>query len=417
MNSISPMSAKRNPAILFIFITILIDVLGIGIIIPVLPKLLQELTGKGLSEASQYSGFLMAAYAVMQFIFSPILGGLSDKYGRRPIILGSLFGFGLDYILLGFAPTIAWLFAGRIIAGITGASFTTASAYIADISNDENRSKNFGMIGAAFGIGFIIGPVIGGVLGDIGARVPFFVAAGLTLLNWLYGYFVLPESLSQEHRRDFDWKRANPIGSLKNLGRYPVVLGLVGAFFCLQLAGQTHPSTWSYFTMKEFNWTLAEVGYSLSFVGLVVAIVQGGLNRIINPKLGDRNSVMVGLLFYAAGFALFALATKGWMMYAFMIPFGLGGIAGPALQSIISKQVPANEQGELQGGLTSLQSVTTIFGPLLASNLFAYFSADDAPIFFPGAAFMMAAFLTIIALLIALKSFPKNSLTAETIVS
>lgn len=411
------MSAKRNPAILFIFITILIDVLGIGIIIPVLPKLLQELTGKGLSEASQYSGFMMAAYAVMQFIFSPILGGLSDKYGRRPIILGSLFGFGLDYILLGFAPTIAWLFAGRIIAGITGASFTTASAYIADISNDENRSKNFGMIGAAFGIGFIIGPVIGGVLGDIGARVPFFVAAGLTLLNWLYGYFVLPESLSQDHRRDFDWKRANPIGSLKNLGRYPVVLGLVGAFFCLQLAGQTHPSTWSYFTMKEFNWTLAEVGYSLSFVGLIVAIVQGGLNRIINPKLGDRNSVMVGLLFYAAGFALFALATKGWMMYAFMIPFGLGGIAGPALQSIISKQVPANEQGELQGGLTSLQSVTTIFGPLLASNLFAYFSADDAPIFFPGAAFMMAAFLTIIALLIALKSFPKNKLTAEAIVN
>ncbi|MEA5405276.1 TCR/Tet family MFS transporter [Arcicella sp. DC2W] len=411
------MSAKRNPAILFIFITILIDVLGIGIIIPVLPKLLQELTGKGLSEASQYSGFMMAAYAVMQFIFSPILGGLSDKYGRRPIILGSLFGFGLDYILLGFAPTIAWLFAGRIIAGITGASFTTASAYIADISNDENRSKNFGMIGAAFGIGFIIGPVIGGVLGDIGARVPFFVAAGLTLLNWLYGYFVLPESLSQDHRRDFDWKRANPIGSLKNLGRYPVVLGLVGAFFCLQLAGQTHPSTWSYFTMKEFNWTLAEVGYSLSFVGLIVAIVQGGLNRIINPKLGDRNSVLVGLLFYAAGFALFALATKGWMMYAFMIPFGLGGIAGPALQSIISKQVPANEQGELQGGLTSLQSVTTIFGPLLASNLFAYFSADDAPIFFPGAAFMMAAFLTIIALLIALKSFPKNKLTAEAIVN
>ncbi|MDR6559912.1 MULTISPECIES: TCR/Tet family MFS transporter [unclassified Arcicella] len=403
------MSAKRNPAIVFIFITILIDVLGIGIIIPVLPKLLQELTGKGLSEASQYSGIMMAAYACMQFIFSPILGGLSDKYGRRPIILGSLFGFGLDYILLGFAPTIAWLFVGRIIAGITGASFTTASAYIADISNDENRSKNFGMIGAAFGVGFIIGPVIGGVLGDIGVRVPFFVAAALTLLNWLYGYFVLPESLKVENRRDFDWKRANPIGSLKSLGRYPVVLGLVGAFFCLQLAGQTHPSTWSYFTMKEFNWTLAEVGYSLSFVGLVVAIVQGGLNRIINPKLGDRNSVMVGLLFYAAGFALFALATKSWMMYAFMIPFGLGGIAGPALQSMISKQVPANEQGELQGGLTSLQSVTTIFGPLLASNLFAYFSAENAPVFFPGAAFMMAAVLTIIALLIALKSFPRKS--------
>jgi DHA1 family tetracycline resistance protein-like MFS transporter len=407
------MSEKRNPAILFIFITILIDVLGIGIIIPVLPKLLQELTGKGLSEASQYSGIMMAAYAIMQFIFSPILGGLSDKYGRRPIILASLFGFGLDYILLGFAPTVAWIFIGRIVAGITGASFTTASAYIADISTDENRSKNFGMIGAAFGVGFIIGPVIGGVLGEIGSRVPFFAAAVLTLLNWLYGYFVLPESLKKENRREFDWKRANPIGSLKNLGRYPVVLGLVGAFFCLQIAGQTHPSTWSYFTMKEFHWSLAEVGYSLSFVGLVVAIVQGGLNRIINPKLGDRNSVMIGLLFYGAGFFLFAIATKGWMMYAFMIPFGLGGIAGPALQSMISKQIPANEQGELQGGLTSLQSVTTIIGPLLASNLFAYFSADDAPIFFPGAAFLMAAALTFIALFFALKSFPKKSVLIE----
>ncbi len=408
------MSEKRNPAIVFIFITILIDVLGIGIIIPVLPKLLQELTGKGLSEASQYSGIMMSAYAVMQFIFSPILGGLSDKYGRRPIILASLFGFGLDYILLGFAPTIAWLFAGRIIAGITGASFTTASAYIADISTDENRSKNFGMIGAAFGVGFVIGPVIGGELGDFGARVPFFVAAGLTLLNWLYGYFVLPESLTIANRRSFDWKRANPVGSLKNLKRYPVILGLIGAFFCLQLAGQTHPSTWSYFTMKEFNWTAAEVGHSLSFVGLIVAIVQGGLNRIINPKLGNRNSVIVGLLFYGAGFFLFAIATKGWMMYAFMIPFGLGGIAGPALQSMISKQIPPNEQGELQGGLTSLQSVTTIIGPLLASNLFAYFSADDAPVFFPGAAFLMAATLTFIALFFALKSFPKNSVITET---
>jgi DHA1 family tetracycline resistance protein-like MFS transporter len=400
------MSAKRNPAILFIFITILIDVLGIGIIIPVLPKLILELTGKGLSESSQYSGILMASYAVMQFICSPILGGLSDKYGRRPIILASLFGFGLDYILLGFAPTITWLFIGRILAGITGASFTTASAYIADISNDENRSKNFGMVGAAFGVGFVIGPVIGGILGDIGSRVPFFVAAGLTLLNWLYGYFVLPESLKQENRREFDWRRANPVGSLKSLTKYPIIVGLIGAFFCLQLAGQTHPSTWSYFTMKEFNWTAAQVGYSLSFVGLVVAIVQGGLNRILNPKLGDRNSVIVGLLFYAAGFGLFAFATQGWMMYIFMIPFGLGGIASPALQSMIVKQIPANEQGELQGGLTSMQSVTTIFGPLLASNLFAYFSAEDAPVFFPGAAFLMAAVLTLLALSIALKSFP-----------
>jgi len=402
------MSTKRTPAIIFIFITIVIDVLGIGIIVPVIPKIILELTGKGLSEASKYSGLLMSSYAIMQFIFSPIIGGLSDKYGRRPVILASLFGFFFDYLILIFAPTFTWLFVARIIAGITGASFTTATAYIADISTDENRSKNFGMVGAAFGLGFIIGPPIGGILGDIGTRVPFMFAAGLTLINALYGYFVLPESLKKENRREFDWKRANPIGSLKNIGRYPALLGLIGALFCLQIAGQAHPSTWSYFTMKEFNWTLKEVGYSLAFVGLMVAIVQGGLNRIINPKLGDRNSIIIGLLFYGVGFILFAFATKGWMMYIFMVPFGLGGIAGPALQSMITKQVAPNEQGELQGGITSMQSITTIIGPLFASNLFSYFSAEDAPIFFPGAAFFMAGVVTFLALGIALKSFPKN---------
>ncbi len=402
------MSKKRNPAIVFIFITILIDVLGIGIIIPVLPKILLELTGKGLSEASQLSGYLMASYAVMQFIFSPIIGGLSDKFGRRPVILASLFGFFLDYMILVYAPTMAWLFVGRILAGITGASFTTATAYIADISNDENRSKNFGMVGAAFGLGFIIGPTIGGILGGYGSRVPFMFAAGLTLVNALYGYFVLPESLSKENRREFDWKRANPIGSLKNLGRFPALLGLVGALFCLQIAGQTHPSTWSYFTMKEFGWNSDQVGYSLGFVGFMVALVQGGLNRIINPKIGDRNSVVIGLLFYGAGFVLFSLATQGWMMYAFMIPFGLGGIAGPALQSLITKQVAPNEQGELQGGITSLQSVTTIIGPLLASYLFSYYSDGKDHFQFPGAAFFMAGVLTFLALGIAVRSFPKK---------
>ena len=409
------MSTKRNPAIVFIFITIVIDVLGIGIIIPVLPKILLELTGKGLSEASQFSGYLMASYAVMQFLFSPIIGGLSDKFGRRPVILASLFGFFLDYMILVYAPTMAWLFVGRILAGITGASFTTATAYIADISNDENRAKNFGMVGAAFGLGFIIGPPIGGILGSIGTRVPFMFAAGLALINALYGYFILPESLSKEHRREFDWKRANPVGSLKNLGRYPALLGLVGALFCLQIAGQTHPSTWSYFTMKVFNWNSDQVGWSLAFVGLIVAIVQGGLNRIINPKIGDRNSVIIGLLFYGAGFILFSIATKGWLMYIFMIPFGLGGIAGPALQSLITKQVAPNEQGELQGGITSLQSVTTIIGPLVASNLFSYYSDGKDHFQFPGAAFFMAGILTFLALVIALKSFPKKKAIIENI--
>lgn len=398
---------SKNAAIGFIFITILIDVLGIGIIVPVMPTLIRSFTGGDLSTASRYSGMLMASYAIMQFFFSPILGGLSDKWGRRPVILASLFGFSVDYLVLANAPTIFWLFIGRIFAGITGASFTTAQAYIADISKPEDRAKNFGMVGAAFGLGFIVGPAIGGMLGHYGIRFPFYAAAVLTFVNAMYGYFVLPESLKPENRRSFDWKRANPWGSLKNLTKFPLIAGLVGSFFCLQMAGQAHPSTWSYFTMKVFNWTPAEVGYSLAFVGLIVAIVQGGLSRIITPKLGEKNSVNIGLLLYGLGFFLFAFASQSWMMYAFMIPFGLGGIAGPSLQSLITQQVGPNEQGELQGGLTSLQSITTIFGPLFASNLFAYFTRVDAPVQFPGAAFLMAGILVFVGWTIAMKSIKK----------
>lgn len=395
----------KNAAIGFIFVTILIDVLGIGIIVPVMPTLIRSFTGGDLSTASRYSGLLMASYAVMQFFFSPILGGLSDKFGRRPVILASLVGFSVDYIVLANAPSIFWLFLGRLFAGITGASFTTAQAYIADISKPEDRAKNFGMVGAAFGLGFIVGPAIGGMLGHYGIRFPFYAAAVLTFVNALYGYFVLPESLQEENRRSFDWRRANPWGSLKNLTKFPLIAGLVGSFFCLQLAGQAHPSTWSYFTMKVFNWTPAEVGYSLAFVGLIVAIVQGGLSRVITPKIGERSAISIGLLLYGAGFLLFAFANKSWMMYAFMIPFGLGGIAGPALQSMISQQVGPNEQGELQGGLTSLQSITTIFGPLFASNLFAYFTSQETSYQFPGAAFFMAGILVFIGWAIAVKSF------------
>lgn len=403
------MANKRNPAIGFIFITMVIDVLGIGLIVPLMPTLIRGFTGGDLSVASQYSGWLMASYAIMQFFFSPILGGLSDKYGRRPIILASLFGFSIDYLILANAPDITWLFVGRLLAGITGASFTTAQAYIADISKPEERAKNFGMVGAAFGIGFIIGPAIGGFLGGFGVRVPFYVSALLTLLNGLYGYFVLPESLAKENRRSFDWSRANPLGSLKHLTKYPVIAGLVIGFFCLQLAGQAHPSTWSYFTMKVFSWTPTEVGYSLAFVGLIVAGVQGGLNRVLIPKIGENRAVSYGLLLYGLGFFLFAFATSSWMMYAFMVPFGLGGIAGPALQSLISQQVGANEQGELQGGLTSLQSVTTILGPLVASNLFAHFTSGTSFTYFPGAAFLAAGILVFMGWAFVVKSLRKHA--------
>lgn len=404
------LKSKKSAAIGFIFITLLIDVMGIGIIVPIMPSLIRGFTGGDLSTASQYSGWLMASYAIMQFFFSPILGGLSDQFGRRPVILASLFGFSIDYMILANAPNITWLFLGRCFAGITGSSITTAQAYIADISEPEDRAKNFGMVGAAFGLGFIIGPAIGGMLGNIDVHLPFYASAGLTLLNGLYGYFVLPESLSVANRRKFDWKRANPLGSLKHMSKYhPTVLYLLAGFFCVQLASQAHPSTWSYFTMKVFRWNADEVGYSLAFVGLIVAVVQGGLTRIVTPKIGEKRAISYGLLLWAFGFFMFAFASESWMMYAFMIPFGLGGLSGPALQSTITQQVGANEQGELQGGLTSLQSITTILGPLVASNLFAYFTAPANPVYFPGAAFAAAGVIGFLGWAIIMKSYPKKS--------
>jgi DHA1 family tetracycline resistance protein-like MFS transporter len=388
---------SNKPALSFIFITMLVDIIGLGIILPVLPALIQELTGGTVSDASKYGGWMMFAYAIMQFLFSPILGGLSDRFGRRPILLISLFGFGLDYLFLAFAPTIAWLFVGRLLAGICGASITTATAYIADISTPEKRAQNFGIVGMAFGIGFIVGPVIGGVLGEFGSRIPFFAAAGLTFLNWVYGYFVLPESLSVENTRKFEWKRANPIGSLKHLGRYPVILGLVASLVLVYIAAHAVQSTWTFFTIERFSWSKAMVGYSLGMAGLCVAIVQGGLIRIINPLLGPNRSVYVGMMMYAVGLSLFAFSNQGWMMFVFLIPYCLGGIAGPSLQGIISNQVPANEQGELQGALTSLISVTSIIGPPLMTNLFAFFTRKNSVIYFPGAAFMMGAILVSIS--------------------
>lgn len=395
---------KKQAALGFIFITLLIDVAGFGIIIPVFPNLISGLIHGNLSDAAKYGGWLGFTYAIMQFLFAPVLGNLSDKYGRRPILLFSLFGFGIDYLLQGFAPNIFWLFIGRSIAGITGGSFTTAAAYIADVSTPENRAKNFGMIGAAFGIGFIIGPVIGGLLGQFGDRVPFFAAAALALLNWLYGYFVLPESLSKENRRTFDWKRANPLGALKQLQKYPAVAGLIASIALLYVAGHAVQSNWSYYTMYKFSWDKKMVGYSLGFVGLTVGLVQGLLIRVIIPKLGNEKSVYIGLLLYAMGFLLFAFATQTWMMYAFMIPYSLGGIAGPSLQGIISAHVPPNEQGELQGALTSLMSATAIIGPLIMTNLFAYFTSAKAPILFPGAAMLLGALLSVLSAILAYKT-------------
>ncbi len=402
------MTPSRPAALRFIFITLLIDVTGLGLIIPVLPKLITELIHGNLSAASEYGGWLTFSYAIMQFLFAPVLGNLSDRFGRRPVLLFSLLGFGIDYIFLAFAPTIAWLFVGRVIAGITGASFTTASAYIADISEPEKRAQNFGLIGAAFGLGFIIGPVAGGILGQLGSRIPFLTAAALSLLNTLYGFFVLPESLSEEHRRKFEWKRANPLGSLLQLKKHPAIIGLVGCIILLYIAGQSVQSTWTFYNMEKFKWNEAWVGYSLGFVGLTVGIVQGGLIRVIIPKLGNTKSIYLGLTLNCLGLLLFAFATRGWMMFAFIIPYSLGGIAGPALQGIISGNVPPNEQGELQGALTSLMSMTSIVGPPLMTTLFAKFTGPSAPLNFPGAPFLLGSLMMIVSTWLAYRNLRKQ---------
>jgi DHA1 family tetracycline resistance protein-like MFS transporter len=295
-----------------------------------------------------------------------------------------------------------------MIAGIMGASFTTAGAYIADISTPDKRAQNFGIIGMAFGLGFILGPVIGGLLGGFGSRIPFIVAAALTLLNWLYGYFILPESLKPENRRAFQWKRANPVGTLKSLFRYRVIAGLFISLAFVYIAAHAVQSNWSYYTIEKFNWNERAIGISLGVVGLMFAIVQGGLIRIIIPKLGQERSVYIGLSLYAVGFLLYGLATQGWMMYAVTIIYCLGSIAGPALQGIMSGIIPPNEQGELQGGFTSLMSLASIIGPPIMNELFAFFTSKDAPIYLPGAAMLLGALLTIISSLLARRNLKRH---------
>lgn len=399
---------KKKAALSFIFVTLLIDVIGFAIIIPVFPKLIEGLIHSGISEATRYSGYLLMAYSVMQFLFSPLVGNLSDKYGRRPVLLFSLLGFGVDYLFLAFAKTIWLLFVGRIIAGITGASFTTASAYIADVSEPEKRAQNFGMIGVAFGLGFILGPVIGGILGKMDTHYPFYAAAALALLNAAYGFFILPESLDKEHRRELDLSRANPLGSLLQLKKYPAIFGLAACLFVVYFASHAVQSVWTFYTIEKFKWDEDTVGYSLGFIGLLIAAVQGGLIRIAIPKLGQERSVWLGLVLYGIGMLLFGLANKSWMMFAFMIPYSLGGICGPALQGVMSNEVPKNEQGELQGGLTSLMSLSSIFGPGFMTYVFYYFTNKNAPVKLPGAPYFVASFLMFVSALLAVRSFKKT---------
>lgn len=396
------MTKVRKAAVNFIFITVLLDIIGFGIIIPVLPGLLEEMMGIDANEAAIYGGYLLFAFAITQFLFSPFMGNLSDQYGRRPIILLSLFGFVIDYLLLAAAPSFFWLVVGRLIAGFFGASYSTANSYIADVSTDENRSKNFGMMGAAFGLGFIVGPLLGGLLGEVGLRLPFYVAAGLTFVNLLYGYFILPESLPKENRRKFEWKKANPVSTLRKLGSYKSIAALLLAFFMLHLGSHAVQSNWTYFTMYKFDWSEGMIGLSLAVVGLVVGVVQAVLAQKSADRFGVKNSIIIGFGLYTLGMFLFSVASATWMMFAFLFPYALGGIAMPNIQSYMVSKVSKTEQGELQGGLTSLISMSTIIGPILMTQVFFYFTRERVSFNFAGAPFVLGGIFMLVGFILAL---------------
>ncbi|MFT4525729.1 MAG: DHA1 family tetracycline resistance protein-like MFS transporter [Bacteroidia bacterium] len=394
-------SEKRS--LLFIFVTVLVDVIGVAVIIPVIPELIGNLAEVSNAEAASIGGLMMVAFSAMQFLFAPVMGELSDRFGRRPILLISLFGLGLDYLFHAYAPTIVWLFIGRLIAGVCGATITVANAYIADVSTPENKAKNFGMIGAAFGLGFILGPVIGGVFGEyFGFRAPFYVSAGLALANFAYGFFILPESLPKDKRRAINYRNMIPGKSLLNLGKYKAFGGLLLAFFLSHLAGQAMPSTWTFFTIEKFGWSEIEIGASLAAVGFMVVLVQAVLLGWFVKRLGPNRVIKLGFLFWTTGMILFSMASQSWQMYAFLIPYALGGIAGPTIQSLLSNNVPQTEQGNLQGALTSMISLTAIIGPLMHTQLFYFFSGDQAPFYFPGAPFAMGAGLLVIGSILAI---------------
>jgi DHA1 family tetracycline resistance protein-like MFS transporter len=383
-----------HQAVLFVLVTVLLDTIGFGLVLPVLPELLVELTGEPLNRAAIYGGWLAFVYAVLQFACAPVLGNLSDRFGRRPVLLYAVASLGIDYIIMGLAPTLSWLFVGRALAGIAGASFTPAYAYMADVTPPEKRAQNFGLIGGAFGAGFIIGPALGGFLGELGHRAPFFAAASLSLLNFSYGIFVLPESLPPSSRRPFQWKRANPLGTLLQLRKYPVVIGMLSALFLWQLAHQVMPSTWGYYTMYRFGWSEAVVGASLAFVGAIMAASQATLPRVLVPRIGEARSAAAGLIVGGLGFLGYGVATRGWMMFALMLTWALGALVMPSAQALMSHRIPPGAQGELQGGVASLYSLSSIVAPPIMTHLFGYFSSEAAPLHLPGAAFIFAALLS-----------------------
>ena len=405
---------QSKHALVFILITVLLDSVGFGIILPVLPGLIMDVTGESLSAAARYGGWLLFVYAVMQFFSAPVLGNLSDRFGRRPVLLLSLFAMAADYVLMGWAPTLGWLFLGRIIAGVSASTYGIANAFIADTFAPEERAKNFALVGAAFGMGFIVGPVIGGFLGEFGPRAPFYAAAGVAFANVVYGFLVLPESLKPENRRVFELKRANPLGAFNQLWRYPVVFGLVFAYFFYLMGHHSLPSVWSYFAIEKFAWSSREIGFSLGVVGVCMIVVQAWLIRHMLARYGTQRTAYIGLVLTIASFVGYALVPFGWMMYGIIVFGAAQGFIGPSVQSLMSSRIPADAQGELQGALGSMASLVSILSPPFMTQTFAYFSAANAPIYFPGAPFLAAALFTLLALLALVRALAGSAVVEAT---
>jgi MFS transporter, DHA1 family, tetracycline resistance protein len=381
-----------------------IDMLGIGLAFPILPKLIQRLEHGDVSRASVIFGVLAGAYAFMQFLIAPLLGAVSDRFGRRPVILIALLGMGINYLVLAVAPNLAWLAIGRIVAGAMGATFATAGAYLADITPPEKRAQSFGLIGAAFGFGFITGPALGGFLGGIDLRLPFAVAAGLSFLNLAFGYFILPESLAPEHRRPFRILNANPFGALREVGRYPSVAALLTIFVIATFANRVAETTWVLFVSYKFHWNTTEIGFSLTMVGVMFVVGQGGLVRVVLPLIGERRAVILGLLISTLVCTAYGSVPEGWMVYPVMAVALFGWtIAQPAVQGLMSRAVPASEQGLLQGAVASMNSLTSIFGPVVWTGIFAYFVSASAPVRIPGAAYFAAALVFLAAMMLAVR--------------
>jgi DHA1 family tetracycline resistance protein-like MFS transporter len=397
----APADGARRAAVTFIFVTVILDVLALGIILPVLPKLVEDFLHGDTARAAEVFGVFGTVWALMQFVCSPLLGSISDRFGRRPVILLSNFGLGFDYILMAVAPTISWLFVGRVISGITGASFSTAGAYIADVTPPERRAAGFGMVGAAWGLGFVLGPAVGGVLGQLSPRLPFWVAAALTLVNAMYGLFILPESLPRDQRKPFSWKRANPVGSLRLLRSHAELLGLAGVGFLYYLAHQVLQSVFVLYAGFRYQWNERTVGLTLAVVGLCSAIVQGGLVRRVVPRIGERRALLIGLACGVAGMAVFGLAATGPAFLVGVPVLAIQGFYGPSAQGLMTRRVGASSQGELQGANTSLMGVAGLIGPGLFTMIFARAIAPDAPWQLPGAPFLVASALLLGAVVLA----------------